>query len=184
LIYGEGGIQAFIRLQKLIMEESDDHSLFAWKQDDGFQGHGLLATSPALFAESLSVVRKGHAKSKSAYKMTNRGLEIQLPLTCGLSGGDQLAILDCGDVEDDSKIGIYVTLCEDGRFVRTRLDQLTRTPKSHRWPLTHDKVPVSKTLYIPQVYLREKPTQKEFHFHIMLGPKTLSEGYSVPYLTN
>ncbi|KAH8743735.1 heterokaryon incompatibility protein-domain-containing protein, partial [Hyaloscypha finlandica] len=30
LIYGEGGVEAFIRLQKGIMEQSDDHSLFAW----------------------------------------------------------------------------------------------------------------------------------------------------------
>ncbi|PMD59986.1 HET-domain-containing protein, partial [Hyaloscypha bicolor E] len=32
LFYSEGGKEAFIRLQKTIMKQSDDHSLFAWSQ--------------------------------------------------------------------------------------------------------------------------------------------------------
>ncbi|PMD59983.1 uncharacterized protein K444DRAFT_484609, partial [Hyaloscypha bicolor E] len=30
MMYGEGGVEAFLRLQKAIMEQSDDHTLFAW----------------------------------------------------------------------------------------------------------------------------------------------------------
>ncbi|KAE9366434.1 HET-domain-containing protein [Stipitochalara longipes BDJ] len=109
LIYGEGGVEAFIRLQKEIIERSDDQSLFAWKQDHGVLGHGILATSPALFAESSSIIRNNNASSKKAYKMTNRGLEIQLHLTCTLHGGDLIALLGCGEVEDNNSSGHVLT---------------------------------------------------------------------------
>ncbi|PYH59420.1 HET-domain-containing protein [Aspergillus niger CBS 101883] len=54
LIYGEGET-AFIRLQEEIMRISDDQSLFAWASSD--DRGGLLATSPAAFANSHNIVR-------------------------------------------------------------------------------------------------------------------------------
>ncbi|KAK3346002.1 heterokaryon incompatibility protein-domain-containing protein [Lasiosphaeria hispida] len=53
LIYGEKET-AFIRLQEEIMKISDDHSLFAWRSVDN-RG-GILATSPAAFIDSSSIV--------------------------------------------------------------------------------------------------------------------------------
>ena len=76
MIYGEGGVAAFIRLQKAIIDQSDDHSLFAWKMEHGIGAHGFLATSPALFKESSFFVRNRDSGFKSAYRMLNRGLEI------------------------------------------------------------------------------------------------------------
>lgn len=49
MIYDKVGVAAFIRLLKAIIEQSDDHSLFAWKMEHGIGAHGILATSPALF---------------------------------------------------------------------------------------------------------------------------------------
>jgi hypothetical protein len=50
LLYEEGE-RLFIRLQKEIMKDSDDHSLFTWtaKGLDPRTCRGLLATSPAEF---------------------------------------------------------------------------------------------------------------------------------------
>jgi flagellar assembly factor FliW len=55
MIYGGEGAAAFIRLQKAILDQSDNHSLFAWKMEHGIGAHGFLATSPALFEESYSL---------------------------------------------------------------------------------------------------------------------------------
>ena len=122
LIYGEGGVEAFIRLQKGIMEQSDDHSLFAWKQGQGLQGHGLLASTPASFADSFSFAQYQWLNHASPYRMTNRGLEIQLPLTCTLYGGDYIALLGCRNLAvENSILGIYVTTIKDGRFIRVYL---------------------------------------------------------------
>ncbi|KAH9204593.1 heterokaryon incompatibility protein-domain-containing protein [Leptodontidium sp. 2 PMI_412] len=167
LIYGEGGQRAFLRLQKAIMEQSDDHSLFAWMQLQGPFGHGLLASSPALFTESTSLIRKNHEGSGASYSMTNRGLHIQLCLTSTLQGGDHVALLGCGDSKDSSTIGIYVAFLDDGRCVRTRLDQLARIQSLHH---ENYKLPALSSIYIPQVYLSEKPTKPEYHFRVMETP--------------
>lgn len=53
LLYGEGE-RAFIRLQEEIMKKSEDHSIFAWRDDGLMRGSfcGLLARSPASFADN------------------------------------------------------------------------------------------------------------------------------------
>lgn len=50
LLYGEGK-KAFIRLQETILTKDDDHSIFAWYDDNAEDGKltGLLAESPKLF---------------------------------------------------------------------------------------------------------------------------------------
>ena len=163
LIYGEGGVEAFIRLQRAIMEQSDDQSLFAWKQEQGPAAHGLLATSPAYFANSSHIVRMQKSMShRPAYRMTNRGLEIQLYITCGLLGGDHNALLDCADSETLDTVGVYVTPMRDGRFLRINLDKLTiltQSPLNKRY-----KKSTLETLHIPQLYLSEKPTPKLIKF--------------------
>jgi hypothetical protein len=161
MIYGEGGTEAFIRLQKAIMEQSDDHSLFAWEMECGPPGHGLLATSPALFRSSAPFIRVQRPGARTAYRMTNRGLEIQLNLTCTLRGGDHIALLGCLDSEDGSTVGVYVIIMEDGRFIRTRLSQLARIRSP---PDSGHKLLVLETIYIPQMYMQKLPAQREFKF--------------------
>ncbi|SCO90105.1 related to beta transducin-like protein [Fusarium oxysporum] len=57
LLYGEGS-KAFLRLQEEIVQDYDDLSVFAWKQDPRSYGVGILrgcfATSPAEFAHWLN----------------------------------------------------------------------------------------------------------------------------------
>lgn len=88
LLYGEGD-RAFIRLQEEIMRISDDHSLFAWTDEDLLQGApcGLLARSPAQFSKLVFCDRKHWTHSGAAedqdyepHTMTNQGIQINLTL--------------------------------------------------------------------------------------------------------
>jgi hypothetical protein len=75
LLYGEGE-KGFIRLQEEIMKNSDDHTLFAWKElkvPAEREYCGLLAPSPAYFFSSHNIVpirEKSiqHYKSGFAYR--------------------------------------------------------------------------------------------------------------------
>ena len=78
LLYGEGAVKAFHRLQTEIMKISDDESLFAWTSD---QTHsGLLASQPSYFADSENIVKcSSPDMSRPPFSMTHKGLEIALP---------------------------------------------------------------------------------------------------------
>ncbi|KAK2684021.1 Heterokaryon incompatibility [Fusarium oxysporum f. sp. vasinfectum] len=75
LIYGEGGRQAFNRLQRQLIHVYHDDSVFAWKssQPDPKPGWGILARSVKDFWDASKVTAGQYG---NAYSMTNRGLEI------------------------------------------------------------------------------------------------------------
>jgi len=88
LLYGEGD-RAFIRLQEEIMRISDDHSLFAWTDEDLLKEApcGLLARSPAQFAKLVVCEKKHWTHSGAAedqvyepHAMTNQGIHINMTL--------------------------------------------------------------------------------------------------------
>ena len=79
LLYGEGGEEAFVRLQLEIIRKYDDESIFAWTGKWGVGGSGLLANSPRAFRGSREVVRNDFCV-RSPFQMTNKGLQIDLPL--------------------------------------------------------------------------------------------------------
>jgi hypothetical protein len=190
LIYGEGGKKAFLRLQREIMDQSDDHSLFAWRQDPGPDApleHGLLAPSPKQFIESSRLIGIPYFEPRSAYAMTNRGLEIRLAHTCTLDGEDHFVTLGCAEPQEDlqakkaeeiekkgdgepktevtnnaHQIGFYVALLEGNRCVRIRLDHLVRieSPRSDYKPATLEKI------CFPQS-IKEKPTRKHYIFQMV-----------------
>ncbi|KAI0897565.1 HET-domain-containing protein [Annulohypoxylon nitens] len=83
LLYGEGD-RAFTRLQDEILKETNDHSLLCWtvpeRSDRAWTLQSVFAESPDDFAHA------GHIKGNlldSGYPsvVTNRGLQIYLPLT-------------------------------------------------------------------------------------------------------
>jgi hypothetical protein len=87
LLYGEGN-RAFLRLQEEIIRSSDDQSIFAWKFEGKFQELGLdmtvfssiLAPSPFFFKGCGNIIPFFNTILSSSYNMTNKGLEIELPL--------------------------------------------------------------------------------------------------------
>ncbi|KAK3115200.1 hypothetical protein LTR53_005704 [Teratosphaeriaceae sp. CCFEE 6253] len=100
MLYGEGN-KAFTRLQEEIMRISTDHSIFTWwrDDDDGNAGpRGVLASSPAAFSGCGTIGRLS-GLLPGAFQLTNRGLEIPLPVAEDPEYGPEaqrtLALLDC-----------------------------------------------------------------------------------------
>ncbi|KAF4636929.1 hypothetical protein G7Y89_g1158 [Cudoniella acicularis] len=117
LLYGEGK-KAFIRLQEEIMKVSDDYSLFAWRltptQQPTRETHGeLLATSPAAFIQSGSIVKLNpfnRFRNLGPLTVSNKGIHLRVPF---VNMGDQMAfaILNCtekGKDEDNMCFAIRV----------------------------------------------------------------------------
>jgi hypothetical protein len=115
LLYGESS-QAFIRLQETIIQETDDETIFAWAGvDEG--GSGLLAPSPANFAQSADMELIKRHEERAIYEKTNRGLRIEImmlpcemntyvvPLQCerrqANSGAQQVAIFLCKTITNN-----------------------------------------------------------------------------------
>lgn len=87
LLYGEGAM-AFARLQEEIMRHSDDHSIFAWTPSSHWSAAtltvpaltGMLASSPADFANSGHIIPVSADRDLPPYSITNRGVQITLPV--------------------------------------------------------------------------------------------------------
>lgn len=106
LLYGEG-TKAFTRLQEEIIKDSEDQSLFAWQypkdstdtEDKNLlENEGILAHHPIAFKNSSDIIpfRTNHAP----YSITNRGLEIQMPIADGPKSSEHnsasvIGILSC-----------------------------------------------------------------------------------------
>lgn len=100
MLYGECE-KAFLRLQEEIMKQSDDQSIFAWTDPDASRDslHGLLAPSPAMFAGCANILPYQDWEPRQPYTMTNRGLQIELPL---MKEDDDIyvAVLNCPSPPD------------------------------------------------------------------------------------
>ena len=109
LRYGEGEEEAFIRLQRVIMEQIKDDSILAW-------GHGLshedstaapsVSSSPATFCGAIATSPKafaasGHIVAKKRDTTIIKALEVSegiipMELTLRRTGAHIMGLLDCG----------------------------------------------------------------------------------------
>lgn len=84
LLYGEER-KAFTRLQKEIIESTDDHSIFAWTVPEWetnvavWMPQPVLAPSPSSFAHSGDVV-SSQQETDEISSLTKQGLKIELPI--------------------------------------------------------------------------------------------------------
>ncbi|KAG6362695.1 hypothetical protein INS49_007788 [Diaporthe citri] len=110
LLYGEGGVRSFIRLQNEILQATDDQTISAWStppgSKDNIRASGLLAESPAYFRDAPSMYPMSdwyQPEISTPWSMTNRGLMVQLYLQPSKSDGstkedsadDFVAVLNC-----------------------------------------------------------------------------------------
>lgn len=126
------GIRAFERLQKEIIKQSRDHSIFAWNWRSGFKrklsgNESLFAPHPRFFATHEPIVPLKETREKTyrhehTFEMTNGGLEITLPIITdnskAASSKKRLALLNC--CYRDSKggkerIALLVKEVDDGK---------------------------------------------------------------------
>lgn len=143
-LYGEGMERAFRRLQEEIIKNSDDHSIFAWRDDSDNRRErsGMLAPSPKCFEHTGDFNFKPNRDNILPFAMTNKGLSINLyVMEDPKHRGTYLAALDC-PAGDGSFLGIYLE-CESPeirRFSRIRSGEFCRI--GARGPL--------RGIYIPQ----------------------------------
>lgn len=131
LLYGEGGVKAFMRLQLEIIKKSPDESIFAWRDSPGSISSSLLALSPTAFSLSGKVSYISDRSSRLPYSITHRGLHITRELE-QFSPGKQRRplefsnplmryLLPCWD-ERESRIPILLVELDrpKGNFQRVR----------------------------------------------------------------
>ncbi|KAK1495259.1 protein-L-isoaspartate O-methyltransferase [Colletotrichum tamarilloi] len=115
LLYGEG-MKAFARLQEAILQDTGDHSIFAWHsnyetstQEAAFDQHilsGLLAPSPVEFSQFqyLRPLPAFGTTGQQPIQLTNQGIRISMYLEPvdddqggddGSAADDFYAVLDC-----------------------------------------------------------------------------------------
>ncbi|KFX89989.1 hypothetical protein O988_08390 [Pseudogymnoascus sp. VKM F-3808] len=128
MLYGEGE-RAFLRLQEEIIKQSDDHTIFAWPilRDDQ---PGMLADSPAAFADCQHIQSITARQGNSPFSITNRGLSIKLMAT-PFAVDTYIVQLNCvdgrlvrdGDPVDRYRRGVFLRrLNEDDQYARIRYD--------------------------------------------------------------
>jgi hypothetical protein len=150
-LYGEGLVHAFRRLQEEIIKYSDDQSLFAWTDkeatDDGESktsaGYGLLAPSPACFANTGHYVYRPDGQNDKPFALTNKGLEITLRMFQDKSPDVWIACLECR-VDGDHFLAIFLKRVSSvsEQYCRIRPNIMCKVPKDSRGE--------PKTIYVKQ----------------------------------
>lgn len=117
--YGERG-NAFIRLQRCIIEDSKDESIFAWAMDatNTRPWSGLLAPSPCSFADCRDV---RSTPGSSGFSVSNGELTIRLQ-TFPHSMETYFALLNCTEKPPSNRrLAIFIRRSStDGEFLRIR----------------------------------------------------------------
>ncbi|OAQ59800.1 ankyrin repeat-containing protein [Pochonia chlamydosporia 170] len=127
LLYGEGS-KAFIRLQEEILKQSDDQTIFAWDASklvsSRFNDVGALAQSPEFFEQSANISALP-LPIGGKLSISNKGVDIELPLKRGESEWECIAILSClfdGDL--GSRVGIPLRRNSTDNLLYTRYPSL------------------------------------------------------------
>ncbi|KAL7943747.1 hypothetical protein V8C42DRAFT_358978 [Trichoderma barbatum] len=115
MIYGEGGEQAFFRLQEQIMKTTRDDSILAWglstepnkstkNTEDQIIGGEILAASPSHFANSGQiVVQESTPNPLHAIDIVGGSLRIYLPLFTA-SSNEIFGLLSCGPKSNPQQV--------------------------------------------------------------------------------
>jgi hypothetical protein len=144
LLYGEGGTNAFYRLQGELLRTFDDHSLFAW-EGHGYDGRvtlndqtnydywtpfiGALADSPADFRNCNDIVHANTGYHHQHFCMTNSGIQIKLPV-CWIDGRSY-GMLQCRRKQDIFN-ALGVPLTKEGRIWHRSGLKLRPIPQTFR----------------------------------------------------
>ncbi|EGR51183.1 uncharacterized protein TRIREDRAFT_45503 [Trichoderma reesei QM6a] len=144
LLYGEGQMKAFKRLQEEIIRSTDDDSIYAWSytKEKSAKQHfwGLLADEPSAFArrhgDALAIKQARYLTRRSNRDAiaSTRGITVELaltPLPEDKSGTIFVALLDCDMQQDGSSNALTPGIIlqktswhNDAEFVRICPDHL------------------------------------------------------------
>ncbi|KAF5690182.1 beta transducin [Fusarium denticulatum] len=121
LLYGEG-TNAFLRLQEEIMKRSDDQTLLAWYlPEDGPDESGVLATSPAAFANCKDFIPCDVGMATPPFQITNKGLRIEMPVSSADFSDGRYGLLQCRTKQDPTAmIAIPLDSSRNNLYVRSK----------------------------------------------------------------
>ncbi|KAL5085662.1 hypothetical protein Trisim1_010008 [Trichoderma cf. simile WF8] len=172
MIYGEGGEQAFIRLQEQIMKSTRDDSILAWGLSDGSNSSlvsnevitdsilqnkarsgNVLATSPRYFANSGQIVcwEQTHGQLQSL-DMFGGSLRISLPLFTSTTTGETIGILSCGPASSPHQ-AVGIPLVRISSVISNEYARLWRRPSVLRTIIADGAPP--ELIYIKSDGLRD-----------------------------
>ncbi|PTB59278.1 hypothetical protein M431DRAFT_58546, partial [Trichoderma harzianum CBS 226.95] len=113
MIYGEGGEQAFFRLQEQIMKVTRDDSILAWglgtndsstNNSGSTTGGRIMAKAPADFAHSGNIIRRDQTlKYTSSVDMSGGSIRAHLPLHTTPTG-QIIGLLSCGPENNSQQV--------------------------------------------------------------------------------
>jgi hypothetical protein len=140
MMYGEG-TRAFIRLQEMIAAQSNDFSLFAWREHTNPEGQaqiyrGVFALSPNDFSGSASVQLMGNPAYNPEFLLTNKGLRMTPSIFAGADGAYFLG-LNCVDTahrRPKEEIGIWIQAHGAGVYSRVKSSEYAFRPPSDQAP--------------------------------------------------
>jgi hypothetical protein len=178
ILYGEGA-KAFVRLQEVIMTDSDDQSLFAWTQPstEPTTLHGLLADSPADFETSGTIIPVRGGKV-NRFSTTNGGVRITLPMTFSrhnvLSSGDsripfRTGVLDCVAVDSNDKpqqlvaLSLYSLADNGDQYARADVSKLKYVPTQMRGRSIHETIRVPKHATVKNAFEASQLEKSDLH---------------------
>ncbi|KAH8807235.1 heterokaryon incompatibility protein-domain-containing protein [Xylogone sp. PMI_703] len=170
LIYGEG-TKAFIRLQEEILKWSDDQSILAWNPPPDAPKSdttGILALTPAAFAESRDLVPVDIGKLGSHFSVTNKGLYIRLPLW---KSSPESALLQCRQVNSTmTLVAIPLVRQRDNLYARAQAPwKMVKYQNCSKWP--------TESLYLLQQYHSILDKKEDEHYNFLI--RALPPGFSV-----
>ncbi|KAM0263781.1 hypothetical protein ACHAQJ_001099 [Trichoderma viride] len=122
MIYGEGGKQAFFRLQEQIMKTTRDDSILAWgfnseidepstSNPSQFIEGEILAAAPSDFANSGHIITREQATNPlHSLDIFGGSLRVYLPLLTA-SSGETFGLLSCGP-ESDTRQAVAIPLAK------------------------------------------------------------------------
>ncbi|KAJ4855764.1 heterokaryon incompatibility protein (HET) domain-containing protein [Trichoderma breve] len=132
LIYGEGG-KAFLRLQEHILQQSDDHTIFAWDFHNFANGswRGGLPEYKIHSRFDRLVRVWGSNVPQDPITMSNKGIHITSlvkDLRQPWASGDLVILLlnCCFDANPSATAGIYLKRLGSDRYARVRGSELAR----------------------------------------------------------
>jgi hypothetical protein len=183
LLYGEGK-NAFIRLQEEILKSSVDQSLFAWSIASDSNTHrggcGIFAQSPENYRDSSSIVSFQRSTDTTPYVMTNKGLQIELPLI--EAPGYVLGLLDC-QFHDATSTCLAILLQRTHTsdvFFRTQGTTLGEAPVAGGGleTVTHEQASraIARRIYIPKDAYEVHPGRSSYQ---IIFPTLQEHGYQL-----
>lgn len=141
LLYGEGGIKAFMRLQEEIMKATNDLTIFAWLPTAeekaqilaphptgfynfgrAFQSYGVIARSPINFRGAGDIVNINPCSDNPEFIITNKGIRIKSELHP--VDEDVFMLLNCHHHERLNGRGLAIRLYpKNGSYFRVETEE-------------------------------------------------------------